>query len=125
MIGAVSADGFVRLKKDGVEVCCLPAEPLADEAPRYERPFTAPAVPPPLTAADLKPLTSRPAQAVRDVLLSPSLSPKTWIYRQFDREVGAGTIFDGTFAGQLIEVGRADGRARHEELCAFFAEQPH
>lgn len=34
-------------------------------------------------------------------------------------------LFDGTFAGQLIEVGRADGRARHEELCAFFAEQPH
>ena len=102
VIGAVSADGFVRLKKDGVEVCCLPAEPLADEAPRYERPFTAPAVPPPLTAADLKPLTSRPAQAVRDVLLSPSLSPKTWIYRQFDREVGAGTIFDGTFAAAAL-----------------------
>lgn len=34
-------------------------------------------------------------------------------------------LFDGTFAGQLIEVGRADARARHEELCAFFAEQPH
>ncbi len=25
-------------------------------------------------------------------------------------------LFDGTFAGQLIEVGRADARARHEEL---------
>ena len=34
-------------------------------------------------------------------------------------------LFDGTFAGQLIEVGRADARARHEELCSFFAEQPH
>lgn len=31
-------------------------------------------------------------------------------------------LFDGTFAGQLIEVGRADARARHEELCAFFAD---
>jgi len=30
-------------------------------------------------------------------------------------------LFDGTFAGQLIELGRADARARHEELCAFFA----
>jgi NTE family protein len=32
-------------------------------------------------------------------------------------------LFDGSFAGQLIELGRADARARHEELCAFFAGQ--
>ena len=102
VIGAVSDDGFVRLEKNGVEVCCLPAEPLADEAPRYERPVTAPKTPEPLTAADLRPLTTKPSQAVRDVLLSPSLAPKTWIYRQFDREVGAGTIFDGTFAAAAL-----------------------
>jgi NTE family protein len=32
-------------------------------------------------------------------------------------------LFDGTFCGQLIELGRADARARHEELCAFFADK--
>jgi NTE family protein len=31
-------------------------------------------------------------------------------------------LFDGEFAAQLIELGRADARARHEELCALFAE---
>lgn len=31
-------------------------------------------------------------------------------------------LFDGAFAGQLIELGRADARAHHAELCAFFAE---
>ncbi len=31
-------------------------------------------------------------------------------------------MFDGGFASQLIELGRADAKARHEELCAFFAE---
>lgn len=102
VIGAVTDDGFVRLEKNGVEVCCLPAEPLADEAPRYQRPFTPPARPEALTAADLKPLTTKPAQAVREVLLSPSLVPKTWIYKQFDREVGAGTVFDGTFAAAAL-----------------------
>ena len=30
-------------------------------------------------------------------------------------------LFDGAFAGQLIELGRADARERHAELCAFFA----
>jgi NTE family protein len=30
-------------------------------------------------------------------------------------------LFDGGFAAQLIELGRKDARARHDELCAFFA----
>lgn len=30
-------------------------------------------------------------------------------------------LFDGEFARQLIELGRNDARARHAELCAFFA----
>ena len=30
-------------------------------------------------------------------------------------------LFDGAFAAQLIELGRRDARARHDELCAFFA----
>ncbi|MCC6746004.1 MAG: patatin-like phospholipase family protein [Deltaproteobacteria bacterium] len=29
-------------------------------------------------------------------------------------------LFDGEFAGQLVEIGRSDARARHDELCAFF-----
>ncbi len=29
-------------------------------------------------------------------------------------------LFDGEFCRQLIELGRADARARHEELCGFF-----
>jgi NTE family protein len=33
-------------------------------------------------------------------------------------------LFDGALAGQLIELGRADARARHQELCAFFATPP-
>ncbi|MEO6954325.1 MAG: patatin-like phospholipase family protein [Polyangia bacterium] len=30
-------------------------------------------------------------------------------------------LFDGNFAGQLIELGRSDAKRRHEELCKFFA----
>ena len=33
-------------------------------------------------------------------------------------------LFDGEFAGRLIEVGRADARARHDELCRFFTDPP-
>jgi NTE family protein len=29
-------------------------------------------------------------------------------------------LFDGDFAGQLVEIGRADARQHHEELCALY-----
>jgi NTE family protein len=32
-------------------------------------------------------------------------------------------LFDGAFAGRLIEIGRADARARHDELATFFAKR--
>ena len=32
-------------------------------------------------------------------------------------------LFDGPFAGMLIEMGRSDARARHDELVAFFAKR--
>ena len=31
-------------------------------------------------------------------------------------------LFDGEFAGQLIELGRQDARAQHQELCEFFTQ---
>jgi NTE family protein len=33
-------------------------------------------------------------------------------------------LFDGTFAGELIALGREDARARHADLCALFAGRP-
>jgi NTE family protein len=32
-------------------------------------------------------------------------------------------LFDGAFAGRLIEIGRSDARARHDELATFFAKR--
>jgi NTE family protein len=32
-------------------------------------------------------------------------------------------LFDGEFAAQLIELGRRDARAHHDELCAFFTRE--
>ena len=32
-------------------------------------------------------------------------------------------LFDGEFANQLIELGRADAKARHDELCEFFTRE--
>jgi NTE family protein len=32
-------------------------------------------------------------------------------------------LFDGEFAGRLIEIGRSDARARHDQLVAFFSKR--
>ena len=32
-------------------------------------------------------------------------------------------LFDGAFAGRLIEIGWSDARARHDELATFFAKR--
>lgn len=32
-------------------------------------------------------------------------------------------LFDGEFAGRLVEIGRADARARHDELVRFFGKR--
>jgi NTE family protein len=32
-------------------------------------------------------------------------------------------LFDGAFASMLIDLGRRDARARHDELCAFFSRE--
>jgi phosphoribosylformylglycinamidine synthase len=117
VIGTVTDDGLVRLTKGGVEVCRLPAAPLADEAPRYERPYVTPPSAPPLSRDDVKALITKPADAIRDVLLSPTLAPKTWVYRQYDREVGAGTLMDGTNAGAALVRVPGTGKAVAMALC--------
>jgi NTE family protein len=34
-------------------------------------------------------------------------------------------LFDGAFAAKLIELGRADAAARHDELCSFLTPAEH
>ena len=114
-IGRVTDDGNVRLRVNGADVACLPARELADEAPRYERPYVKP--PPPPADLDLSSLQKRPVDAVRSVVLSPTLAPKTWIYRQYDREVGAGTLFDGTSSSSALVRIPGTGRAVALALC--------
>ena len=46
-----------------------------------------------------------------------------WMKRLYKRagDLLAYLMFDGGFTAQLVELGRADARAKHEELCALFA----
>jgi phosphoribosylformylglycinamidine synthase len=87
-IGEVTDTGELRAYLDGDVVGSIPAEHLTDEAPRYEvaRQPRQPADPAPAPAG---PPT---AQALLELLASPNLRSRAWIYRRYDQLVQSRTI---------------------------------
>ncbi len=93
-IGRVTDDGMMRVLDDGVVAAEIPAKPLADEAPLYEREAKK------LTAdyADgtdelFQEISAQSAVKVLPLLLAdPTIASKNWVYRQYDHMVRTGTV---------------------------------
>jgi phosphoribosylformylglycinamidine synthase len=91
-IGTVTEGQRLRVFNEGRLEADVPNTALTDEAPVYERPWLPPrnpaaeedvlALPPP---ADL-------GRALLDVLASPNVACKRWIYRQYDSTVRTNTL---------------------------------
>ena len=92
-IGQTTDTGRIVLKHQGLVVCDLPLGPLSDDAPLYDRPWVAPAAQPPLVPADV-PAPVDYAAAVRQLMGSPDMASKRWIWEQYDRHVMADTMED-------------------------------
>jgi phosphoribosylformylglycinamidine synthase II len=87
-IGDVTDTGELRAYFDDELVGGIPAELLTDEAPRYEvprraRPPALPAAPP--SGPDTK-------TALLDLLASPNVRSRAWVYRRYDHLVGSRTV---------------------------------
>ncbi len=90
-IGRVTDSGRVVLFFEGKVVADLPAAPLSDRAPIYDRPRVAP-----------RPATSAPwrqeaepsdyGECLRRILASPNVAQKSWIWTQYDHMVGTNTV---------------------------------
>jgi phosphoribosylformylglycinamidine synthase subunit PurL len=87
-IGEVTDTGELRAYFEGELVGAIPAAFLTDEAPRYEVPRQ------PRATADPAPEPSGPEanQALLDLLASPNLRSRAWIYRRYDHLVGSRTV---------------------------------
>ena len=89
-IGVVTDDGILRVEHHGEVYAEIPNRALADEAPRYNRPFTTPLRNAPLHGPDVH-STGLTADLKR-LLASGDLCSKRWIWEQYDYQVRTNTI---------------------------------
>src|SRR5579859_1180958 len=92
-IGWTTDTGRLVLKHQGQTVCDVPLAPLFDDAPLYDRPWTAPEPQPRLTAADVA-APQDYAEAVLKLISAPDMASKRWLWEQYDRHVMADTLED-------------------------------
>ncbi len=93
VIGRVTSDGYARIRDGGVEVAAVPAAPLSDASPVYERPLGEPASfrsRGPLRASSV-PMPSDLGGVLDRLIGSPNLCSREWVYRQYDHTVRAST----------------------------------
>ena len=132
-IGEVTDDGLLRVRDRGGLVAELPNKALADEAPLYDRPRIRPAYLDEVRALDLSALRppQPPSRALVQLLGSPALASRRWVYRQYDHMVRTNTIvLPGAGAGVVRVKGtrRAlavslDGNGRYGYLDPFAGAQ--
>ncbi len=106
VVGAVTDTGRVRYRWHGEVVADLPVSVLADEAPVYDRPQR----PVDLLARhciDVDAVVGRCSDveaALRSMLRDPGQAWASWIWRQFDHMVGAGTLVGPGADAALVRV---------------------
>ena len=90
IIGRVTEGERLVLKENGTVVADIPVPPLVSEAPEYDRPRSTP--PAPDAMPDLIPAIDTPiADSLLQLLGSPDLCSKRWIWEQYDHMVMADT----------------------------------
>ncbi len=88
IVGETTDDLRFSINHQGEEVANLPIKDLGDEAPEYDRPWTAPKAPAPL--ADV-PAPNDLADAVIKIMGSPDMCSRRWVWEQYDHLIQSNT----------------------------------
>jgi phosphoribosylformylglycinamidine synthase len=120
VIGRVRDTHRMHVIHNGETVADIPVEALTDEAPRYERPMSAPQIQTTAPKA-LRTENTDYTDALRILLASGNVASKQWVFRQYDHMVRTNTaILPGADAAvvRIKETRRAlamtlDGNGRY------------
>lgn len=89
VIGEVVAGGNLTLTFHGEVVGDIPLAPLADKAPKYDRPWVP--TPPRAALTDIPESTDIAADLLR-LMGCPDIASRRWIWEQYDTQVGGDTV---------------------------------
>jgi phosphoribosylformylglycinamidine synthase subunit PurL len=89
-IGVVTSDGKLRVKNHGEVFAEIPNRALADEAPRYHRPYTKPLRSTPLHGPRVE--SNNLTEDLKALLASGDICSKRWIWEQYDHQVRTNTL---------------------------------
>jgi phosphoribosylformylglycinamidine synthase subunit PurL len=101
VIGKMVPGGQLRVSFRGELVADVAARSLADDGPVYQRPRLEP--PAPAGEAEV-PLDADPAGALLRLVADPTCASKRWVYEQYDRFVGHGTVAGPGSDAALVRV---------------------
>jgi phosphoribosylformylglycinamidine synthase subunit PurL len=94
VVGTVTDGGVLRVKDDGNVVAEIPAHPLAEEGPVYQRPIAQP----PLKKENAEDWFTFAAEGTNltenfvKLLASPAIASKRWVTEQYDTMVRTNTL---------------------------------
>ncbi|OUJ17702.1 phosphoribosylformylglycinamidine synthase [Acetobacter orientalis] len=89
IIGHLTDTGHIVVKHKGQVEADIPLDPLAEQAPIYDRPAAAPVVPGPVE--DIHAPLSLDAMLLK-LIGSPDLASRAWVWNQYDSTVGGQTV---------------------------------
>jgi phosphoribosylformylglycinamidine synthase II len=91
VVGAITDDGRWRATWRGAIVADIPVSALSDAAPIYDRPAAPPKSKPSLMTPQRR-QPPAPSDALCELLSSPNVGSKRWVYRQYDSIVRGNTM---------------------------------
>jgi phosphoribosylformylglycinamidine synthase len=86
----------------------LPIKDLGDQAPEYDRPWVEPKTPAVLPASEV-PAPENYATALLDLIGSPNLSSRRWVWEQYDHLIQGNTVQRPGGDAAVVRVERPNG----------------
>jgi phosphoribosylformylglycinamidine synthase subunit PurL len=121
VVGRTTDDLRFRVRHAGHEVANLPIKDLGNEAPEYDRPWVMPKPPAPLAPGDV-PAPSDLAGAIVQLMGSPDLSSRRWVWEQYDHLIGSDTAQAPGGDAAVVRVGERKGIAMTTDSTPRYVE---